>query len=72
MKKITLSQYLNPSKFSTKEVKAALELFVKYEVLLKTKKNGQDAYIENPAFRKLSSERQERIFSIIQAEETMS
>ena len=51
------------------QVKKALESFVHHGVLLKTKKDGEDAYMENPEFNRKTKKEQEEIFDIIKTEE---
>lgn len=48
------------------EITLALEQFVAYGILLKSKKGGQDTYMENPDFIKLSKKEQDKVFKKIE------
>ena len=52
-------------KYTKKDVRDALELYVKFGVLLKTKINKEDAWKENPEFNKKSKAEQDEIFELI-------
>ena len=54
------------------EVREALDLFVEYGILIKVKKNGEDAWINSPIFDKMSKKEQQKVFDRMAMAESIS
>ena len=54
------------------EVREALDLFVEYGILIKVKKNGEDAWKNSPIFDKMSKKEQQKVFDRMAMAESIS
>ena len=72
MRQNTMKKSIKSDLLEQEEVREALDLFVEYGILIKVKKNGEDAWKNSPIFDKMSKKEQQKVFDRMAMAESIS